>query len=37
MDKEKEMMSKGYYCNEENAKIIERLISKHKNRNERIQ
>jgi len=32
----KEMMERGYYCNEKNAKIIESIIKKHKKRTERI-
>jgi len=34
--KKKEMIEKGYYCNEENAKKIEAIIQKHKKRTERI-
>jgi len=35
MNKE-EMMKKGYYCNEENAKKIEEIIKKHKKSHDRI-
>jgi len=33
---QKEMLEKGYYCNEENAKKIEDLVKKYQNRTERI-
>jgi len=36
MNKEKEMMSKGYLTSEENAKKIEEIIQRHKKRIERI-
>jgi len=32
----KEMLKKGYYCNEENAKIIEAIIKRHQKSTERI-
>ena len=33
---EKDMISKGYYCSEENAKIIESILKRNKKRIERI-